>query len=376
MERFKKKKKNYDWSNIENSIINNHNFGDYARTIGFSKNSGRENTYEFSDHLYDKQRIEFLKDGKYLLECVYTYYKFDDQGSTPDYFYSSNQIKLIDINIEFDGGDYYYSHIPIPNLKLNIPKCIYNKEITDFQFNNQITYSNYRNVNGIPYGGTTPLFNRKYAQEEFYKKIGINSIVLEENRFKDNTHEKCTPRSNPDEHSEDCETRYVNTSFKYRLYAYVTFGFFKDDLFIYSDRYVASNGYYGGFNRTTDLNGNTIPLIDVMMIGVEVKRGKLSIIKLNDNGIKDITYDFKGYNFSKNNDVDISVKYNTTNSINRTLTFNEKRSSTISQSPIISNTSNSVDLIFLKQIDSYDGFARYNDWLLMIMLQCCVYKIE
>ncbi len=147
-------------------------------------------------------------------------------------------------------------------------------------------------------------------------------------------------------------------------------------MFIYSDRYVASNGYYGGFNRTTDLNGNTIPLIDVMMIGVEVKRGKLSIIKLNDNGIKDITYDFKGYNFSKNNDVDISVKYNTTNSINRTLTFNEKRSSTISQSPIISNTSNSVDLIFLKQIDSYDGFARYNDWLLMIMLQCCAYKIE
>ncbi|WP_288891557.1 hypothetical protein [uncultured Sneathia sp.] len=227
-------------------------------------------------------------------------------------------------------------------------------------------------MDNVPYGGTVPLFNPKYANEKFYKDLGFSRIDISKDCY-DSSHEDCTTWSDG---SKTCSTDYDYTVFRYRLYAYIMFGFFKDDLFMYNDRYVASNGYYGGFNRTTDLNGNTIPLIDVMMIGVEVKRGKLSIIKLNDNGIKDITYDFKGYNFSKNNDVDISVKYNTTNSINRTLTFNEKRSSTISQSPIISNTSNSVDLIFLKQIDSYDGFARYNDWLLMIMLQCCVYKIE
>lgn len=300
------------------------------------------------------------------MECVYTYYKFDDQGSTPDYFGCENTLKLIDI----DSKERY--DIKIPNLNLNIPKCIFNKEITDFQFNNQITYSNKKFLDNVPYGGTVPLFNPKYANEKFYKDLGFSRIDISKDCY-NSTHEDCTTWSDG---SKTCSKDYDYTVFRYKLYAYIMFGFFKDDLFMYNDRYIASNGYYGGFNRTTDLKGNTIPLIDVMMIGVEVKKGKLSIINLNDNGIKDITYDFKGYNFSKNNDVDISVKYNTTNSINRTLTFNEQRSSTISQNPIISNTSNSVDLIFLKQVDSYDGFARYNDWLLMIMLQCCVYKIE
>lgn len=208
--------------------MNNHDFGNYARAIGFTKNSSRAD---------DKQTIKFLKNGKYLLECVYIYYKFNEEAER---------------------------------------KCL---EPTLCRF--------------------------------------------EENR-----------------------------------------------LLFYQ--------YHYAISKTTDLNGNAIPALDVMMIGIEVKNGKLSVINLNDNGIKDITYNFKGCDYMKEKCVNISLKYNTTNTVNKSLDF-YAGSSYISQNPIISSTSDSVDLIFAKALEREKHnfyFTILNKFLIMFLLRCCVYKIE
>lgn len=208
--------------------MEDHNFGNYARAIGFTKNSRAD----------DKQTIKFLKNGKYLLECVYIYYKFDEK-----------------------------------------------KESDCFE----------------------PTLCR-----------------FEENR-----------------------------------------------LLFYR--------YHYAISETTDLNGNVIPALDVMMIGIEVKNGKLSVINLNDNGIKDITYNFKGCDYMKEKCVNISLKYNTTNTVNKSLDF-YAGSSYILQNPIISSTSDSVDLIFAKELERKEEkiyFFEINyKILIMFLLRCCVYKIE
>ena len=355
----KSKKKNYNWIDIENYINEGHYFEKYAKTLPFDKKSyfTAAGWGSWDNFWYDKQPVQFLKDGKYLIEAIYSYCKWDDRSSPPSYpIIGSKEKKVILLSEKwnYDSRDYYfdveetsfniYDKHNIKNIKEQK-----NAHNTEFEIKNDILYYN-----------NSPMFDL------IKDKYAIYSGHLEVAARK--THQHCSGSGD----NKSCSTEFDNRFFNYHLNKKIGFIIDNDNLLV-NDRtdLVASNGYYGGF-IPYDIGNFRIPYISPTLIGVEVKSGIAKIIKLKDYGVNNIDYIF-------NTDLGIDnqkISYNI-DEISATLLMNEvHKNYSISENPIVNVQNNTVDLTFAKQIYSYDGFAGYNDWVDMLLMQLCVYKLD